>query len=67
MGFPYGLGLYGKGIYSRKFGWWRDTTCHAQTWAAGECKTNAGSSTSTRALVVSSRREAPKVVGQRYG
>lgn len=37
MGFPYGDGLYGKGLYSRRPDWWRDKACLNDNWAAQAC------------------------------
>lgn len=41
MGFPYGNGLYGKGLYSRRPDWWRTATCVTEAWAAQACATPA--------------------------
>lgn len=37
MGFPYGDGLYGKGLYSRRPDWWRKKECINDQWARQTC------------------------------
>jgi hypothetical protein len=37
MGFPWGNGFYGLGLYSRRPDWWRDKTCVNDEWAAQSC------------------------------
>jgi hypothetical protein len=38
MGFPYGDGLYGRGLYSRRPDWWRDRTCQNDAWGGIRCE-----------------------------
>lgn len=40
MGFPYGDGLYGKGLYSRRPDWWRGKACANDGWSIGDCPPN---------------------------
>lgn len=37
MGFPYGDGLYGKGLYSRRPDWWRGKDCEQSGWSSSIC------------------------------
>lgn len=38
MGFPYGDGLYGKGLYSRRPDWWRLKDCVNDNWDEKTCE-----------------------------
>jgi len=37
MGFPFGDGLYGKGLYSRRPDWWRGRACGQEGWQTTAC------------------------------
>lgn len=37
MGFPYGDGLYGKGLYSRRPDAWRPRDCKPPPWIGESC------------------------------
>lgn len=38
MGSPFGLALYGKGLYSRRPDWFRNTVCEPVTWGDAACR-----------------------------